>query len=44
MVIVYIESKTSNAFQFLTFDNKWERIGNSLREIPFKQLLNLKWK
>ena len=26
-----------------TFDNKWERIGNSLREIPFKQLLNLNW-
>ena len=37
-------AKLQGGYYFLTFDNKWERIGNSLREIPFKQLLNLKWK
>ena len=36
-------AKLQGGYYFLTFDNKWERIGNSLREIPFKQLLNLTW-
>ena len=36
-------AKLQGGYYFLTFDNKLERIGNSLREIPFKQLLNLNW-
>lgn len=38
MVIVYIESKTSNAFQFLTFDNV--HIANAFCEKIVGKLFN----